>query len=78
MVRDGFGGDQGWPWPTPKSSNQKKKGIKKKNYLKAFGYAYKIKMPIWSLPIQFSKSVSDDGQSNYKLLRSVRDSDLRF
>jgi hypothetical protein len=30
-------------------------GILKKNNnnLKAFGYAYKIKMSIWSLPIQF-------------------------
>ena len=65
--RDRFGGGlgQGWPWPTPKSSKKKKKKkkikekeLKKKNHLKAFGYAYKIKMSICSLPIQFSRSIS--------------------
>jgi hypothetical protein len=58
---------KGWPGlpsnPQKKKKKKKKKkefkNLNKKNYLKAFGYAYKIKIPIWSLPIQFSGSVSD-------------------
>ena len=49
--RDGFGGAPGMALAYPQI-------LKIYIYLKAFGYAHKIKMPIWSLPIQFSVFVS--------------------
>ena len=51
-----WGGAKDGP-PTPKSSKKKKKRELKKNHLKAFGFAHKIKIFIWFFSIQFFGSI---------------------
>jgi hypothetical protein len=53
-------GGQGMALAYPQILKKKKKKKKiKKNYLKAFGPTQKIKISIWSLPIQLFESVPD-------------------
>jgi hypothetical protein len=57
VIKGRFGGTGDGPGlPTNPQKKKKKKSIKK-NYLKAFGPTQKIKISIWSLPIQLFESV---------------------